>query len=165
MLIVICFFSRFAYGFFLAVLKSYSSLMLITSFPLRLIGLFFSLGCFPRRYNPDNGFGLPVTMTNNQKICPPAEPQQNKSFLLFRMIRVEKQQHVLIIKDRLGFFERDMMFFLVRYVLVGIPFKKQLVHNYNIIMIPLFVKGIYWYEPPMSTPNFNIKFPRRKPLC
>ena len=22
-------------------------------------------------------------------------------------------------------------------------------------MIPLFVKGIYWYEPPMSTPNYK----------
>ena len=135
MLIVICFFSRFAYGFFLAVLKSYSSLMLITSFPLRLIALFLSLGCFPRRYNPDNGFGLPVTMANDQKICPPAEPQQNKSFLLFRMIRVINQQRVFIIKDRLRFFKRDMMLFLVRYVFVGIPFKIQIIHNYNIIMI------------------------------
>ena len=74
-------------------------------------------------------------MTYNQKIGAPAEPQKNKTFLLHRMIRVINQQRVFIIKDRLGFFERDMMFFLVRYVLVGIPFKKQLVHNYNIIMM------------------------------
>ena len=82
-------------------------------------------------------------MANDQEICPPAKPQQNKPFLLFRMIRVINQQRVFIIKDRLGFFKRDMMFFLVRYVLVGIPFKKQLVHNYNIIMIPLFVKRLF----------------------
>ena len=83
-------------------------------------------------------------MTNNQKICPPAEHQQNKTFLLFRMIRVINQQRVFIIKDRLCFLKRDMMFFLVRNVLVGIPFKKQFIHNYNIIMIPLFVKRLFW---------------------
>ena len=83
-------------------------------------------------------------MTNNQKICPPAEPQQNKTFLLFKMIRVINQQRVFIIKDRLCFFKRDMVFFLVRYVLGGIPFKNQLIQNYNRIKIPLFVKRLFW---------------------
>ena len=82
-------------------------------------------------------------MANDQKICPPAKTQQNKTFLLFRMIRVIDQQCIFVIKDRLGFFKRNMMLFLVRYVLIGIPFKKQFIHNYNIITISLFVKWGY----------------------
>ncbi len=79
-------------------------------------------------------------MTHNQQICFSAETQKNKPLLLFRMIRVINQQCIFIIEYCLRFLKRYSMLSLINNVFVGVPFEIQLIHNYNIIIVSLFVK-------------------------
>lgn len=56
------------------------------------------------------------------------------------MLRIVDQQRVVIIKYRLCFFKRNVMLLLVDRILVFIPCKALLFHNYIIIIPVICVK-------------------------
>ena len=72
-------------------------------------------------------------MTDHKYISSMAKTEKNKPLFLLGMIRIVDQQSVVIIEYRLSFLKRYFMFFLIQYVLIGIPLKTKIIHGYIII--------------------------------
>ena len=65
-------------------------------------------------------------MTNHKHISAMAKAEKNKPLFLLGVIRIVNQQCIFIIENRLSFFKRYSMLFLIRYVLAFVPLKTQL---------------------------------------
>lgn len=74
-------------------------------------------------------------MADHQHISALAKAEKNKPLFLLGVVRIVDQQSIVVIENRLRFFKRYSMLFLIRYVFVFIPFKTKIVHGYIIIML------------------------------
>ena len=89
MLIVICCFNFPVYGFFLALVKSYSCF--ITVCPLIIVLFGFVFGRLSCGYYAYDCFIGAIAMTNDKHIRATAEPQNNKTFFFLRVFGVVNQ--------------------------------------------------------------------------
>ena len=74
-------------------------------------------------------------MADRKYISALAKAKENKPLFLLGVVRIVNQQSIIIIEHRLRFFKRYSMLFLIRYVLVFVPFKTKLIHGYIIIIV------------------------------
>ena len=74
-------------------------------------------------------------MADHKHVSALAKAEKNKPLFLLGVVGIVNQQSVVIIENRLSFFKRYSMLFLIRYIFVFIPFKTKLIHDY-IIIIP-----------------------------
>ena len=81
-------------------------------------------------------------MAHDQHAKSCAHPQEDEPILVVGVIGIEVLDGVLILEDRLGFFERYLVLLDVRAVLSLVPHKPQAIHMYSVRMIDLGVKDV-----------------------
>lgn len=74
-------------------------------------------------------------MTNDEQICLTAKAENNKPFLLFRMLRVINHQRFFVVENRFCFLKGNLVFVLVDVVFIFISLKSNRFHIYIIIII------------------------------
>ena len=71
-------------------------------------------------------------MTDNTKSFCSRNAQNQKTLFIFRVLRIVKQNGILIIKNSFSFFKCNTMYAFVSLILLFIPCKAQLAHTYII---------------------------------
>lgn len=94
-----------------------------------VIALFVRVGLSGRN-DPYDVLGLTKAVTNDERPQSKTQAQQKKAIFVFRMIRVEELNRVLVIKRRSRFLERNAMLLLIRFVLSPVPFETQVANKY-----------------------------------
>lgn len=75
----------------------------------------------------------PVAVTNQRHAKRTAEPQQDKSALVFRMVRIINQARLLVEKNRLRLLEGNAMFSQVGCGLAIVPFEFKGAHSRSVV--------------------------------
>ena len=122
-----------------------------TTSPSIGVELSFCFGCFSCRNNADRSLGVTATMAYNADFFRSRCADNQKTFLIFRMIRVVEQNRRIVKEYRLCFFKGNLVFLLIDTVLIFIPFKSYRIHNYIIITSSLCVKWAFSIRAHLQT--------------
>lgn len=90
-------------------------------------------------------------MAHEQESNLAAQPEQDESILVFRVIGVPHEQAIVVRKHGRGFLEPDPMTSLIGRVLLWVPLKNQVVHtlilHYNVMAISLPHRARSGFQP------------------
>jgi len=136
-LIVICFFSLEAYGFFFDLEKSYLSRM-----SKALVFTPLSATCLTGRDNSNCVLSFPIAMAYNEKSKLRTQPQEDKAIFLFGVVRISNNTRILIEKCCLCFCERNTMLLPVRHILPAVPFEFQPIHGIILLLYCIYSQGV-----------------------
>ena len=82
-------------------------------------------------------------MTHHKQIGLFAQAENDKAVLLFRMLGIVNYQRFFVIEYRLSLLEGYSMLALIDFGFVLVPLKPYHIHTYIIIMLYVFVNGIF----------------------
>ena len=114
-----------------------------TTSPSIGVELSFCFGRFSCGNNADRSLGVTVAMAYNADFFCSRCADNQKTVLIFRMIRVVEQNRRIVKEYRLCFFKGNLVFLLIDAILIFIPFKSYRIHNYIIITPSLCVKWVF----------------------
>lgn len=82
------------------------------------------------RDDPDDRFPFPVAVAHNEEPELKTHPQEDESVFVLRMVGIEIDLRVLIVKSSLRLLEGDPMLPLIGQILALVPDESQAIHFY-----------------------------------
>jgi hypothetical protein len=95
---------------------------------------------FSRRDNPYYRIVFPTAMAHNQYPQFETQAKHNESVLILRVVRVKKANGIFVKEHGLCFDKRYPVFLYVRFVLVLVPCKAEIIHMHIVHTIMDYVK-------------------------